>query len=81
MPPPSSNFETLQNILTKRKGLKLEVSSSGALAASLDKCIVRSLIYSVPSGRFVHQSILPVTSAADRTVKNSIMLKKETNQP
>jgi len=25
----------------KRKGLKLDVSSSGALAASLDKCIVR----------------------------------------
>jgi hypothetical protein len=41
MPPPRTNFEKLQDILQKRKGLTLDVSSSGALAASLDKCIVR----------------------------------------
>jgi hypothetical protein len=41
MPPPKTNFEKLQDILQKRKGLTLDVSSSGALAASLDKCIVR----------------------------------------
>lgn len=40
MPPPKTNFEKLQDILQKRKGMTLDVSSSGALAASLDKCIV-----------------------------------------
>ncbi|KAF9073535.1 RNB-domain-containing protein [Rhodocollybia butyracea] len=39
LPPPKSNFEKLQDILRKTKGLSLDVSSSGALAASLDKCI------------------------------------------
>ncbi|ETW85530.1 putative exoribonuclease [Heterobasidion irregulare TC 32-1] len=38
LPPPKSNFEKLQDILKKRRGLSLDVSSSGALAASLDKC-------------------------------------------
>ena len=41
LPPPKSNFEKLQDVLLKRKGFKLDVSSSGALAASLDKCVVR----------------------------------------
>lgn len=41
LPPPPTNFEKLQDILLKRKGLKLDVSSSGALADSLDKCLVR----------------------------------------
>ena len=40
MPPPSTNFEKLQDILQKQKGLSLDVSSSGALAASLDECVV-----------------------------------------
>lgn len=40
LPPPHTNFEKLQDILRKRKGLTLDVSSSGALAASLDKCVV-----------------------------------------
>ncbi|TDL29343.1 RNB-domain-containing protein [Rickenella mellea] len=39
LPPPRTNFEKLQDILQKRKGMTLDVSSSGALAASLDKCI------------------------------------------
>ncbi|KAF7980217.1 hypothetical protein HWV62_39325 [Athelia sp. TMB] len=39
LPPPPTNFEKLQDILRKRKGLTLDVSSSGALAASLDKCL------------------------------------------
>ncbi|KAG6912562.1 hypothetical protein DXG01_013801, partial [Tephrocybe rancida] len=39
MPPPRTNFEKLQDILMKRKGLTLDVSSSGALAASLDECL------------------------------------------
>ncbi|VDC05343.1 unnamed protein product [Peniophora sp. CBMAI 1063] len=39
MPPPKENFEKLQDILRRRKGLSLDVSSSGALAASLDKCL------------------------------------------
>ncbi|EKM52263.1 uncharacterized protein PHACADRAFT_211534 [Phanerochaete carnosa HHB-10118-sp] len=38
MPPPRTNFEKLQDVLKKRRGLALDVSSSGALAASLDKC-------------------------------------------
>ncbi|KAG6861108.1 hypothetical protein C0995_003837 [Termitomyces sp. Mi166 len=38
LPPPRTNFEKLQDILMKRKGMTLDVSSSGALAASLDKC-------------------------------------------
>lgn len=41
LPPPRSNFEKLQDILQKRKGIFLDVSSSGTLAASLDKCLVR----------------------------------------
>jgi len=39
LPPPKTNFEKLQDILLKRKGLKLEVESSKALADSLDWCI------------------------------------------
>ncbi|KAN0065804.1 exosome catalytic subunit dis3 [Thecaphora frezii] len=39
LPPPKTNFETLQDILQKRKGMELDVSSSGALAASLDRCV------------------------------------------
>lgn len=42
-PPPKTNFETLQDILAKRKGMTLDVSSSGALAASLDACVVSFL--------------------------------------
>lgn len=39
-PPPKTNFEVLQDVLAKRRGLSLDVSTSGALAASLDECIV-----------------------------------------
>ncbi|OSX58629.1 hypothetical protein POSPLADRAFT_1049371 [Postia placenta MAD-698-R-SB12] len=39
LPPPRSNFEKLQDILQKRKEMTLDVSSSGGLAASLDKCM------------------------------------------
>ncbi|KAF9243101.1 hypothetical protein BU15DRAFT_86519 [Melanogaster broomeanus] len=39
LPPPKTNFEKLQDILMKRKGFKLDVSSSGALADSLDDCV------------------------------------------
>ncbi|KAI3619840.1 mitotic control protein dis3 [Moniliophthora roreri] len=37
LPPPKTNFEKLQDILKRTKGMDLDVSSSGALAASLDK--------------------------------------------
>lgn len=40
LPPPKTNFEKLQDILRKTKGFSLDVSSSGALAASLDECVV-----------------------------------------
>ncbi|KAJ7480098.1 hypothetical protein B0H11DRAFT_2158020 [Mycena galericulata] len=39
LPPPRTNFDKLKDILGKRKGMTLDVSSSGALADSLDKCI------------------------------------------
>jgi len=39
-PPPKTNFEALQDILSKRKNMELDVSSSGALADSLDHCVV-----------------------------------------
>lgn len=39
-PPPKTNFEALQDLLMKRKGMTLDVSSSKALADSLDKCVV-----------------------------------------
>jgi exosome complex exonuclease DIS3/RRP44 len=39
LPPPRTNFETLQDILRKCRGMHLDVSSSGALAASLDRCV------------------------------------------
>ncbi|BGP57585.1 hypothetical protein JCM8202_000489 [Rhodotorula sphaerocarpa] len=38
-PPPKTNFEVLQDVLAKRRGFTLDVSSSGALADSLDKCV------------------------------------------
>ena len=40
-PPPKTNFEVLQDVLQKRRGFTLDVSTSGALADSLDKCVVR----------------------------------------
>ncbi|KAJ7922940.1 hypothetical protein B0H13DRAFT_1980929 [Mycena leptocephala] len=39
LPPPRTNFDKLKDILQKRKGMSLDVSSSGALADSLDKCV------------------------------------------
>ncbi|KAJ7618363.1 RNB-domain-containing protein [Mycena rosella] len=39
LPPPRTNFDKLKDILGKRKGMTLDVSSSGALADSLDLCI------------------------------------------
>ncbi|GAA5973225.1 hypothetical protein JCM11641_006332 [Rhodosporidiobolus odoratus] len=38
-PPPKTNFEVLQDVLQKRRGMTLDVSTSGALAASLDDCV------------------------------------------
>ena len=54
LPPPLANFEKLQDILRKRKGLGLDVSSSGALAASLDACIVRLSPFFYYLLRFTH---------------------------
>ncbi|KAK4702251.1 hypothetical protein P7C70_g3973, partial [Phenoliferia sp. Uapishka_3] len=48
-PPPKTNFEVLQDVLAKRRGMSLDVSTSGALAASLDECIVRNSSPSLPS--------------------------------
>nr|KIR44756.1 exosome complex exonuclease DIS3/RRP44 [Cryptococcus bacillisporus CA1280] len=39
-PPPKTNFEVLQDILMKRKGIALDVSTSKALADSLDACVI-----------------------------------------
>ncbi|KAH9927369.1 RNB-domain-containing protein [Amylocystis lapponica] len=39
LPPPHTNFEKLQDILQRRKGITLDVSSSRALANSLDQCL------------------------------------------
>jgi exosome complex exonuclease DIS3/RRP44 len=38
--PPKTNFEALNDLLSKRKGMTLDVSSNGALAKSLDECVV-----------------------------------------
>ncbi|GAA6018907.1 hypothetical protein JCM10207_009191 [Rhodosporidiobolus poonsookiae] len=38
-PPPKTNFEVLQDVLQKRRGMSLDVSTSGALATSLDNCV------------------------------------------
>lgn len=43
LPPPATNFEVLADVLKKRRGIQLDVSSSGALADSLDKCIDSTL--------------------------------------
>ena len=45
LPPPRTNFEKLQDILLKTKGMKLDTTSSGALAASLELCIVRGCLH------------------------------------
>lgn len=37
--PPPQNFEELSNQLSKKRNMELDVSSSGALADSLDKCV------------------------------------------
>ncbi|GHJ89926.1 hypothetical protein NliqN6_6328 [Naganishia liquefaciens] len=42
LPPPKTNFETLQDILQKKKGMTLDVTSSKALAESLDHCVIPS---------------------------------------
>ena len=39
LPPPTTNFEVLADVLAKRRGMKLDTSSSAALADSLDQCI------------------------------------------
>lgn len=39
LPPPRTNFEMLQDILKKRRGMDLQIDSSGSLAASLDQCV------------------------------------------
>jgi exosome complex exonuclease DIS3/RRP44 len=59
MPPPKTNFEKLQDILQKRRGITLDVSSSGALAASLDKCIVGS-----PKLIFTHINIKTIVAGS-----------------
>ena len=51
LPPPRTNFEKLQDILMKRKGMKLDVSSSGALAASLDLCVVSCSSFRLPRAK------------------------------
>ncbi|KAI9635360.1 uncharacterized protein MKK02DRAFT_36673 [Dioszegia hungarica] len=38
-PPPKTNFDGLNDLLLKRKGVQLDVSSNGALAKSLDECV------------------------------------------
>lgn len=38
--PPETNFEVLKDVLMKRRGMSLDTSSSGALAKSLDECVV-----------------------------------------
>ncbi|GAA5869763.1 hypothetical protein JCM16303_001786 [Sporobolomyces ruberrimus] len=38
-PPPKTNFEVLQDVLQKRRNMTLDVSTSGALADSLDECV------------------------------------------
>ena len=43
-PPPKTNFEALQDLLMKRKGMTLDVSSSKALADSLDACNVSQAV-------------------------------------
>lgn len=37
--PPPANFEDLINQLSKKRNMELDVSSSGALASSLDRCV------------------------------------------
>ncbi|KAF8324302.1 uncharacterized protein EI90DRAFT_3075766 [Cantharellus anzutake] len=39
LPPPATGFEKLKDLLSKLKGIDIDVSSSRALAASLDKCV------------------------------------------
>jgi exosome complex exonuclease DIS3/RRP44 len=38
--PPATNFETLQDMLKVRRNLSLDVSSSKALATTLDACVI-----------------------------------------
>jgi len=47
VPPPRTNFEKLQDLLWKLKGVRLDVTTSGALAASLDACVVSFSIFIV----------------------------------
>lgn len=44
--PPKTNFENLDDLLFKRRGMHLDASSSAALATSLDKCVVSSRLCS-----------------------------------
>lgn len=47
--PPKTNFENLDDLLFKLKGMHLDASSSAALAASLDRCVVSDALGGVPA--------------------------------
>ena len=44
------NFEKLQDILLKMKGIKLDTSSLGALVVLLDQCVVHGCLSFCPLG-------------------------------
>ena len=72
LPPPKTNFEKLQDILKKRRGLSLDVSSSGALAASLDKCIVRIVVIRVKPGD-AHTLFVPYVQDPNEPAFNTLV--------
>lgn len=57
LPPPKTNFETLQDILQKKKGMTLDVTSSKALAESLDHCVVSIREVSFREYMLIHSQI------------------------
>jgi exosome complex exonuclease DIS3/RRP44 len=79
LPPPPTNFEKLQDILLKRKGLSLDVSSSGALAASLDRCEVIMSILLVTCKRLTYYQDpeLPTFNTLVRILATRCMLSAE----
>lgn len=57
LPPPKSNFDLLADVMKKRMGLDLDVSSSKALAASLDRAVVSHQRQSMSEGRLADKSV------------------------
>jgi exosome complex exonuclease DIS3/RRP44 len=60
--PPKTNFENLDDLLFKRRGMHLDASSSAVLAKSLDNCVVRLAFFPLAFSLLIEADLLPFAS-------------------